>query len=631
VGARRAIGDGALIDGRGGDFMAVGFSAAIVQCMARTSRWDSNRPDSDRSERRTARSSFAETALKLAEIAPTIPPPLIAHGLELTHRLRRTFGDRPVEASLWEELLALRRGPGCDAFLATPLPLRDPPEDLLLERAVEARALVDAVRNNRFSHDGQPLDRILRKGMLRTRRVVVADDEVPVCFRLGCWYAVVGVGDEHPRALRDRIEAALSTDAREVGTFRTHPINAPLMVAIDPVPFAWSLHLHRLGVQGPWLSWSQTADGRPMGVLAVHHLVLEGPGIAALRSDFRRRVKAMRIALGLDGAEEDHFEEEGFGPFDAAPFDAFGPEPADELHPGMREPTPEDLDLLAQLYQFEAEEEARLPHRHTFAYDPQECPEAPARGDVPAGLPPLLQDLVRRRPFGRLPHEVRHGLNPPSVRYATVHRGAFSLPDFCYAYCRAQHDAMAVHHPKYSGQGFTFIVPHIPRDDEGVSRPGRRGKPVLCSFRTRRGVPEGSGSFKRRMVRRLAEADEGRDLLTRVLDDVLRTALPGVIKAAMVRFFEHGIGDGGTFLGGRGLVAQIVVPDELVDPIAQYAGLYEGHFGGSCQERGGISLNAIDRGYRRDLCAVGTGIFRDRAPMDLFWQRFAFFLAQAAM
>ena len=32
-----------------------------------------------------------------------------------------------------------------------------------------------------------------------------------------------------------------------------------------------------------------------------------------------------------------------------------------------------------------------------------------------------------------------------------------------------------------------------------------------------------------------------------------------------------------------------------------------------------------------DVVMECTGIFRDRAPMDLFWQRFAFFLAQAAM
>ena len=595
--------------------------------MARTPRPADDRPLFDRLVRSARRTSFAETALKLIEVAPTIPPPLLSHGLEFTHRLRQTFGDRPVETSLWEELLALRRGPGCDTFLATPVCPKQQSDDPLLDKAVEARALVDAVRNNRFAHAGQPLDRVLRKGMLHTRREVVVEETVPVVFRLGCWYAVVGVGDEHPRVLRDRIEAALTCDAQEVGTFRAKKVTAPLLVAIDPVPFAWSMHLHRLGIQGPWLSWSTSSDGRPMSVLAVHHLVLEGPGVAALRSDLKRRIRAMRVALGLDASDDDWDDAETFGPFDAEPFAPFGPRPCDEMHPALAEPSPEELDLLAKLYEFEAAEQARLPHRHTFAYDPEGEPERPPRGEVPPGLPPALEALAARRPFGRLGHEVRHGLTPPSVRYATIHRGAFSLPDFCYAFCRAQHEALAVHHPSYGGQGFTFIVPHIPEDDPG----GRRGRPVLCSFRTRRGVPEGPGTFRRRLQRRLAESEEGRDLLSRVLDDALRAAVPGVVKSLAVRLFEHGFGDGGTFLAGRGLVAHIEIPDELVDPIAQHAGLYEGHFGGSCQERGGIGLQAVDRGYRRDLCAVGTGIFRNRAPMDLFWSRFAYFLGEAAM
>jgi hypothetical protein len=593
--------------------------------MTRTSRSDEDRPLIDRLVRGARRTSFAETALKLVEVAPTIPPPLLAHGLELTHRLRQTLGERQVETSLWEELLALRRGPGCDTFLATPLCPRQVSDDPLLDKAVEARALVDAVRNNRHAHAGQPLDRILRKGMLRTRREVVNSETVPVVFRLGCWYTVVGVGDEHPRALRDRIEAALATDAHEVGTFRAKKITAPLLVAIDPVPFAWSMHLHRLGLQGPWLSWSSTSDGRPMSVLAVHHLVLEGPGLAALRADLKRRIRALRVALGLDAVDDDWNDEEAFGPFDAEPFAPYGPRPCDDLHSPSDEPSQEEFELLAKLYEFEAEEAARLPHRHTFAYDPEEEPERLARGSVPPGLPTTLEELAHKRPFARFGHEARHGLHPPSVRYATVHRGAFSLPDFCYAFCRAQHEALSVHHPTYSGQGFTFIVPH----DRASS--GRRGTPVLCSFRTRRGVPEGAGTFRRRLQRRLDEAEDGRDLLSRVLDDALRAAVPGVVKSLAVRLFEHTFGDGGTFLAGRGLVAHIEVADELVDPIAQHAGLYEGHFGGSCQERGGISLQAIDRGYRRDLCAVGTGVFRNRTAMDLFWRRFAYFLAEAAM
>ncbi len=98
-----------------------------------------------------------------------------------------------------------------------------------------------------------------------------------------------------------------------------------------------------------------------------------------------------------------------------------------------------------------------------------------------------------------------------------------------------------------------------------------------------------------------------------------------------MRAIERFPGDGGSFLAGRGLVARIEIPEDVVDPIASYAGLYEGLFGGSCQERGGVSLTAVDRGFRRDLCALGTGPFRNKAAMDLFWQRFAYFLGQAAM
>lgn len=568
----------------------------------------------------------------MAELAPIVPPLLVSHGLELTHNLRRALGDQAVEASLWEELLALRRGPGCDAFYAMPLPDREP-TDLLLERAVEIRGLVDAIRNHKHAHDGQPLDRVLRKDRLRTRRVVRTEDVVPVAVRLGCWYSVVAVGDEHPRALRDRIEAALTDDPRHVGTLRSRRISAPLLVSIDTVPFAWAMHLHRLGLQGPWLSWSCTNGAPSMGVLASHHLVLEGPGFAALRADFRRRVRALRVALGLDAEDEQEFDTcEQFGPFDAAPFSPWGCDDDSELHPALAEPPLPD-DLLQALQEIEAEEANRLPHRHTFAFDPTLPRPKPRAGGCTDGLPAALETLARSRPVGVLPHDLRHVQlrNPPSVRYATVQRGAFSLPAFCYAYCRAQHDAMAVHHPRYSGQGFTFIVPHMPLGDNGQRKAGRRGVPVLCSFQTRRGVPEGPETFRRRLVRCLAEADEGRDLLSRVLEDALRIALPGLVKSLAVRLLERGFGDGGTFLAGRGLVSHISVDDELIDPVARHAGLYEGLFGGSCQERGGVALTAVDRGYRRDLCAVGTGIFRMTAPMDLFWHRFAWFLGQAGL
>jgi len=154
---------------------------------------------------------------------------------------------------------------------------------------------------------------------------------------------------------------------------------------------------------------------------------------------------------------------------------------------------------------------------------------------------------------------------------------------------------------------------------------------VLCSFRTRRGVPESGATFKRRLLRRLEEADRGEDLLSQVLDDVLRAAVPEVAKVALVRLAEHMPGDGGTFLTGRGLVAWSEVPDESMDPFSEYGGVYEGFFTGSCHERGGVSLSAVDRGCRRDLCAVGSGVFRRKPVMDHFWRRLAFFLSDSAL
>ncbi len=571
------------------------------------------------------RRDFARTILALAEVAPTFPPSLIAHGLELTHHLRSALGERPVEASLWEELLALRRGPGADAFLAMPLPPKEP-EDFLLERAVEILGLVDAVRNNRHAHDGQPLDRVLRESRLRMRRLVFSDDTVPVAVRCGTSFAVVPVADDHPRALRDRIADALLHESRELGSLRSRRITAPLLVSLTPLPFAEAIHAHRIGVEGPWLSWSHSATKQPLGVLAAHHLVLEGPGFATLRADFRRRVRAMRVALGLDGADEGFDITEDFGVADAGPFDPYG---GSGLHPSLAEPGLPD-ELMEALYEAEAAEQ--VDPRHTFAYDPVDPAADLEELPIPDGLPKPLQELAVRRSRAFLGERLLPGPTrpAPSIRYATIHRGAFSLPDFCYAYCRAQHDALAVHHPRYSGEGFTFIVPHLPRADGGTRR-GRRGQPVLSSFRTRRGAPEGADAFKARLVRHLEEADQGDDLLSRVLDDVFRVAVPDVLKAAAVAFVERMPTDGGTFLTGRGLVARIEIDDEVVDPVARYAGVFEGLYGGSCQERGGVSLTAVDRGYRRDVCAVGTGIFRRRAVMDLFWQRFAYFLGQAAM
>ena len=562
------------------------------------------------------RGDFSDRVFALADVAPTLTPSLVAGGVGLTQALRTALGERPVDTSLWDELLALRRGPGTDAFFAMPVPPRPRPEDPLLERAVEILALVDAVRSNRRTHQGQPLDRILREGVLRTRRVVLHQDTVPVCIRLGYCFAVVHVGDEHPRSLRDRIVAAFEEEARSLGTLRGRRIPAPILVSLTPLPLSEALHAHRLGVEGPWLGWSMTSGRNPMGVLASHHLVLEGPGFATLRADFRRRVRAMRVALGLDGVEEGWDVTEEFSEFDAAPFPPYSRDPESELHPALRRMAgiPDDAD--------------RQPH--SFAFDPNLEPGGDGSIEVPDGLPPALDTLARVRPAvgggDRMLGGPRRG--PPSIRYATVHRGAFSFPDFCYAYCRAQHDALAVFSPRYAGAGFTFIIPRDRPDD--ISFGGRRARPVLCTFKTRRGEPESAEAFKARLEQRFAEAARGHDLLSSVLDDAVRIALPNLLKAAVVRAFERLPGDGGTFLAGRGLVSHIEIPEDVVDPIARYAGIYEGVFGGSCQERGGVAMAAVDRGSRRDISALGTGIFRRKEPMDLFWQRFAWFLANSS-
>ena len=568
--------------------------------------------------------------IALTEVAPRFPPSLVAHGLELTHSLRRVVGGKAVEPSLWEELLALRRGPGTDTFVATPICCRKLPDDLLLDRAVKLRALVDAIRGNRHAFDGQPLNRALEHGMLRTRRLVLPDEVVPVVVRLGGWFTVLEVRDEHPRVLREKLADALRTGARPLRTLMPARVKAPIVMSMLPVPFQEAAHLHRLGIEGPWLGWSQTNSEPHMCVLSSHGLVLDGPGVYSLRAEVRRRVRAMRIALGLDVEDE--------------PLDEFDPDEAIAL---LEEALAgDDETFLSELGLGEGagavldrDGPDPFPMRHDFA-DP--CPDAearPSRPDVePADAPDLvsvlpadLAALATDAPFSwRGPRGLPVG-KAPSLRYATVPRSRFSFADFAYAYCRAQHEAMALHHPAYDGRGFTFVVPHRPRDESGAVRRGLRARPVLCSFRTRRGVPEAAATYKRRLERRFAEADRGEDLLSQVLDDLLRTAIPEVVKSGLVRVMERMPGDGGTFLTGRGLVAWSEVPDASVDPFAEYGGIYEGFFTGSCHERGGVALSAVDRGYRRDLCGVGTGIFRRAPVMDHFWRRLAFFLSDSAL
>ena len=566
--------------------------------------------------------------IALAEVAPRFPPSLVAHGLEFTHSLRRAVGGRAVEPSLWEELLALRRGPGTDTFVATPICCQQVPGDLLLERAVVLRGLVDAVRGNRHAFDGQPLNRALEHGLLRTKRLVLPDDAVPTVVRLGGWYAIVEVRDEHPRVLRDHIADALTHRARPLRTLLPARVPAPIVLSVLPVSFREATHLHRLGIEGPWLGWSETSSAPRMSVLSSHGLVLDGPAAYRLRAEVRRRVRAVRIALGLD--------------VDVDPADTFNAEEAIAFLEAAL--SGDDAEVLSDLglgegagQVLDRDEVGPFPMRHDFA-DPTAA-ERPSRPDLePADAPDLMatlpEELARLASARSL---AWRGPRPgpvgpcPAIRYATVPRSRFSFADFAYAYCRAQHEAMALHQAAYDSRGFTFVVPHRPRDEDGGLRRGLRARPVLCSFRTRRGVPEASSTFKRRLERRLDEADHGEDLLSQVLDDLLRAAVPEVIKAGLVRLAERLPGDGGTFLTGRGLVAWSEVPDESIDPFAQYGGIYEGFFTGSCHERGGVALSAVDRGYRRDLCAVGTGVFRSAPVMDHFWRRLAFFLSDSAL
>lgn len=581
-----------------------------------------------RRRREAGSHTFADTVVALTEIAPRFPPALVAHGLELTHSLRRAVGGCAKEPSLWEELLALRRGPGADNFLATPICCRPPVQDLVLERAVEVRAIVDALRGNRHAFDGQPLNRCLEHGVLRTRRLVLPEETVSVVVRLGEWFAVVDVRDEHPRVLAERIVEALETRARPLRSVMPVRVRAAAVVSLLSVPFKEAAHLHRLGVEGPWLGLAETSTEPRLDVMSSHGLVLDGPGFYCLRAEVRRRVRAMRIALGLDAVDDEMVEpDEAIAILEAA----LAEEDEGSLSDmGLGEGAGIVLDRSDPSLE-------PFPFRHAFADG--DGPERPSRPDTApaelshllATLPPSLVELSKKRTLSWMGPRPGPVGPAPSLRYATVPRSAFSMPDFAYAYCRAQHEAMAIHHPSYDGRGFTFVIPHQPRDEIGRRKRGVRAGPVLCSFRTRRGVPEAPGTFKRRLERRLDEADRGEDLLSQVLDDVLRAAVPEVAKTAIVRLAERMPGDGGTFLTGRGLVAWSEVPDESVDPFAEYGGVFEGFFTGSCHERGGVSLSAVDRGCRRDLCAVGSGVFRRKPVMDHFWRRLAFFLSDSAL
>ena len=182
------------------------------------------------------------------------------------------------------------------------------------------------------------------------------------------------------------------------------------------------------------MSWSETAGNNPLGILAAHHFVLEGPGFAALRADFRRRSKAMRVALGLDAGEDDLLDD-------------LVPDDFSDLH-----------GLEAQLEAEAAADghfdlEGELQPRHTFAQDPLPSTEHPTPERPRPPMEGRLEAIANQRPvtwWGSTGLKGALG-NTPLIRIATVARGAFSFPDFCYAYCRAQHDAMWAHHPRYGG------------------------------------------------------------------------------------------------------------------------------------------------------------------------------------
>jgi len=396
-----------------------------------------------------------------------------------------------------------------------------------------------------------------------------------------------------------------------------------LVVSLLPVSLAEAVHLHRWGLEGPWLSWSHAGGLHQLGVLAAHPLVLEGPGFACLRVDFRRRLRAMRVALGLNASEPQWDGREDFGSRDSTPFPAHPLGVEEALDPVWDSAFDELMEqssseLMEQSSSESAGSGLRPCHGSHLLVD------GPAP-DFRPGLPPALVHLCDDEHWRWL-HPgrwTRGGLRAPTLRYATVERTDFSLAATCYSYCCAQHRVMQEFDPQYRGQGFTFVVPYIAGTDAFAGESRRRPRPVLCSLHTRRGVPESFESFHRRLARRLEEAEREADLLSHLITDLFQVAVPELLRSAVVHLFARAPGDGSSFLSGRGLVCYSQVPDEAVDPVASYGGIYEGLFSGSCQERGGVVLSIIDRGYRRDLCAVGTGIFRHESTMDLFWQSFA--------
>ena len=519
---------------------------------------------------------------------------LLSYGLEVAHGLRRVLGEQPLEQSLWEDFLSLRWGPGADEFYAWPHDAADNAcEDHLLLRAAQLRALVDAVRATAREPGQAPLAQVLHRHALHTQRQQVAGPRLTVALRLGRWFTTLEVGDEHPRQLRDRMEQALLERARPLRPAAPPRTDAALLIALDPVPLERALHLHQVGIDGPFLAWSQTDDAHPLHVLAAHHLAVEGPAFIQLLADVRRRARALRIALGLGGA--------------GAPSEELVDELVQALLSGDPPAAPQDELLI--------DGESR---------------ELPA-ARLELNLSPELERLRHRRPRGwALPHRLRLDPTPAlCLRLVSVDRGLFSFSAFAYAFCRAQHDALVAHDPDYDGRGFTFVVPSAAERD-GRSH-ARSQRPVLCAFRTAGGRPESATTFRTRLGRVLAQAERDEDLLSRVLSDGLQVAVPRTLKAALVRVADLVTARRGSFLGGRSVVSQVVVPEGLLDPEAEFGGPQDGFFGGSCQGRSGVTITAIERGSRRDLCAVGSGLFARPTVMDAFWTRFGELLREQRM
>ncbi len=538
----------------------------------------------------------------IAELAPGGPSLSASSGLKLALLLgtgRRSNDAAGRVQGGWERVRAMRRGPGADGFVLWPLP---PPGEIvfdgLMERCLELRALVDVIREHRHRHPSQALDCYLRRRGMTLSRRAVHGDLCPVMIRLGAWFVTLEVGDEHPRRLRDKILEEFRLRPRSLSFLRRRRIPCIAAISLRPLPLVESVHLHRWGIEGPWIGFSRSGTWRAprFAVISAHHLVLEGPALACLRVDFQRRLRALRVGLGMDVGGADWLDSENFSAFDAAPF---------ELSP-LEESV--FTDRVGRLKFSHGSQQAAL--------DGADDVE-----NLPAALRALLLQSAGHWLDGEPWRERR--LKSPSLRFATIERGSFSLSRVCYAFCCAQHQALRAADSSYKGRGFTFIVPRMMGAAPFSSSARSRGRPVLCSLQVKGGEPEGVSAFTKRLKLRLEEAERGEDLLSELVEDLFHADRSDLLGSALVSLYERLPVSGGSFLRGRGMVSYARVPDEDVDPVASHAGIYEGLFAGSCQVRDGVTLSIIDRGYRRDLCAVGSGVLSDEVVMERFWSDFS--------